>query len=261
MSVMVIAEPGSTAEGRVGDFLSLISAAAAAGCSVFKNQYVSDPDQLCDRRNAPTYRDAYAKIAYDLSYHRALAAAARAHGMLYACSVYLPGDVARVEPFCDYLKCASFESGDQAMYRALWPFRHRTFVSFGMGGDPLHYQEFAARLHCISAYPAPEEQMNLARIGPHLNGLSDHSKNPWTGALAVAAGAKFIEFHLRLDTADPANADYAVARTPEQARVYVENIRLAERMLGDGRRRIQPAEEEMAKYRAQPYGFAAGEWI
>ncbi len=250
--VRIIAEPGSTAEGAAGTFVALISLAARIGCDIFKNQWVSDPGQLCERRRAPEYREAYAKIAYDPNLHGLLAAETRGRGMLYACSVYLPIDVAVVEPHCDYLKCSSFESGDSAMRDAFWPYRHKTIVSFGMGGDPRGYEEFAARLHCVSAYPTPEDQMNLGVIAKGLDGLSDHSKHPWTGALAVAAGARFVEFHVRLDEADPANADYAVARTPAEAQEYVANIRLTERMLGDGVKSIQPSERAMLQYLAKP---------
>ena len=114
--------------------------------------------------------------------------------------------------------------------------------------------------HCVSAYPAPIEEINL-RVVRRLTlgwyddgaiaGLSDHTLHPWTGALAVAVGAGMVEFHVRLNDTDPANADYRVARDPREAAEYVRNIRTAETMLGDGNKRVMPSEEPMLRYRVR----------
>lgn len=250
-SVSVIAEPGSTPEGRRDAFSALVGLAATVGCDVFKNQWVSNPQRLCDRRRAPEYLKAYEKISYPASTHEWLADLAHQSGLAYACSVYLPGDVQTVAPYCDFLKCASFEASDPEMHSALWPYRDKTIVSLGMDGNAAAWGGFYARLHCISSYPAPITEMNLRRIGV-LDGLSDHSKHPQTGAYAVCAGAQIIEFHIRLSDTDPQNADYAVARDPEEAREYVRNIRFAEAAMGDGQRRVMPSEEKMLRYRVKP---------
>lgn len=256
MGVLIIAEPGSTAEGDRAIFLALIHLAKSLGCDVFKNQWVSNPGRLCERRRALAYREAYEKIAYDLDLHADLASEVHANGLAYGCSVYLPEDVDRIAPYCDYLKCASFESFDAEMLEAFHPYQQRTIVSLGMASDGagVDLSEFVGRLHCISSYPAPAEQMNLAAIRRrNLNGLSDHSKHPWTGALGLAAGAtRFIEFHVRLDDTDPANPDYAVARDPREAAEYVANIRQAERVMGDGLAVSQPCEAPMERYRVRP---------
>ena len=80
-------------------------------------------------------------------------------------------------------------------------------------------------------------------------GFSDHTRSPLAGAVAVGAGASVIEFHLRLDETDPRNPDFAVSRSPEEARVYVEHIRQAEVLMGDGKKRIMPEEEPMLAYK------------
>ena len=252
MGVLVLAEPGSTAEGRHDAFIALVQVAASIGCDIFKNQWVSSPERLCERRRAPEYLQAYEKIAYPSTTHEWLGAKAREHGLAYACSVYLPEDVEVVEPYCDYLKCASFESTDPGMRDALWPYRHKTIISLGMGAAVDQWFDFFAMLHCISAYPVPVEQMNLTAIRTRgLDGLSDHSRHPWVGAIAVGIGVRLIEFHIRLWDTDPRNADYQVARTPAEAREYVGNIRLAEKMLGSGDRRAMPCEEPMLRYRVR----------
>jgi N,N'-diacetyllegionaminate synthase len=104
-------------------------------------------------------------------------------------------------------------------------------------------------LHCVSAYPAPISEMNLRAVG---RGLSDHSRNLLTGAVAVGAGARIIETHYRLDTCHPTNPDYAVAFTPAEFTQYVKNIRDAEAMMGDGVKKRQPCEEWAVPYRVTP---------
>jgi N,N'-diacetyllegionaminate synthase len=116
-------------------------------------------------------------------------------------------------------------------------------------------------LACVSAYPAPIDDLHLRRFRPSRDrhvptcGLSDHSPagELLTGALAVAAGAMMLERHLRLDDTDPENPDAPHACSPAQFRGYVELVRLAERALGPrdvpSTGTVMPSETAMARYR------------
>lgn len=66
-----------------------------------------------------------------------------------------------------------------------------------------------ALLHCITSYPAPEEEYNISLLENLKNifgitvGISDHSKNPFlVPALSVAFGATIIEKHFCLSNDD-----------------------------------------------------------
>jgi N,N'-diacetyllegionaminate synthase len=168
--------------------------------------------------------------------------------MAYACTVFLKQDVARVAPYVDYLKIASFEAGDNDLLAEAIRWHGRVILSTGMGYEHCGSAKPWAVLHCVSAYPAPMAEMNL-RAMKHHKGLSDHSRHPLTGAVAVGARAKVIETHYRLDTCHPSNPDYAVAFTPAEFTQYVKNIRDAEAMMGDGIKRRQPCEEWALPYR------------
>ena len=113
-------------------------------------------------------------------------------------------------------------------------------------------------LYCVSSYPAPNHQMNLALLrGGQYVGLSDHSRHVQTGALAVAAGAQVIETHVRCEGQDPLLPDYPHAFEPEEFASYVALIRDAEVLMGDGgAKRVQECEQEMAGYRVEPQGVA-----
>ncbi len=122
------------------------------------------------------------------------------------------------------------------------------------GGD----YSFPDVLHCVSAYPALDlDQMNLnvlKEIGGHYGwplasiGLSDHTiGSPKAAVTALALGATIFEKHLTLDVNAP-GPDHMASTTPGPFSGYVESLREAYRMLGDGVKRLMPCEEETRKH-------------
>jgi sialic acid synthase SpsE len=90
-----------------------------------------------------------------------------------------------------------------------------------------------ALLHCVTAYPAPEEDYNL-RILPLLSGIfgcatgvSDHSLDPvLVPALAVAMGASMVEKHICLSRSGD-GLDDPIALPPDAFAIMVKAIRTA----------------------------------
>lgn len=92
-------------------------------------------------------------------------------------------------------------------------------------------------LKCISAYPAPYENMNLNVI-PNMAetfncicGLSDHSMGTEIAVAAVALGAKVIEKHFTLSRFD-GGEDSQFSMEPQEFRNMVDQIRNVESALG-----------------------------
>src|SRR3546814_18162269 len=89
-----------------------------------------------------------------------------------------------------------------------------------------------AVLHCVSAYPTPPEQANLATIaelGRRLGtvvGLSDHTMDTLVAALAVGVGASIIEKHVPLAPAD-GGVDSAFSLEPDDMTRPVRDLRTA----------------------------------
>jgi N,N'-diacetyllegionaminate synthase len=102
-------------------------------------------------------------------------------------------------------------------------------------------------LHCTSAYPAPEDSLNLLAIGTLAQatglpaGYSDHSVGSEAALAAVALGAVVIEKHLTLDQGMP-GPDHRASADPAEFAAMVRGIRLVEAMRGDGIKRPQPVE-------------------
>lgn len=98
-------------------------------------------------------------------------------------------------------------------------------------------------LHCVSAYPAPMESMNLLTLRdlatlPKLQavGLSDHTMGNLAGQIAVGMGATYFEKHFRPDHALDTNPDYAVSLERFQLRSYIGALQSADQICGKGKR-------------------------
>ena len=92
-------------------------------------------------------------------------------------------------------------------------------------------------LKCISAYPAPYENMNL-KVIPNMRetfncicGLSDHSMGTEIAVAAVSLGAKVIEKHFTLRRAD-GGEDSEFSMEPSEFAMMVKEIRNVEKALG-----------------------------
>ncbi len=100
-------------------------------------------------------------------------------------------------------------------------------------------------LHCTSAYPLEYKDCNLGVLrGKMFDGLSDHTLCTDVPSIAVAIGAKIIEKHFTLRRTMP-GPDQKVSLEPIELCDMVRKIRDVESMLGDGRKKIEEAEQTM----------------
>jgi sialic acid synthase SpsE len=102
--------------------------------------------------------------------------------------------------------------------------------------------------HCVSLYPTPPEQINMARMdwlkhfAPRV-GYSDHSLGTAAGRLAIARGAVYLEKHFTLKR-DPSDRFGAMAGEPDEFRELAAYAREAELMMGSAQRDLSAEEEE-----------------
>ena len=89
-------------------------------------------------------------------------------------------------------------------------------------------------LHCVSKYPCPPEELNLATIGflkdryGIATGFSDHSIGYDSALAAVALGARVIEKHFSFDR-NLWGSDHKVSMTPGEMKAMVSEIREIEK--------------------------------
>lgn len=107
-------------------------------------------------------------------------------------------------------------------------------------------------LHCVSAYPAKPEDMNLQvmvmleKVFQYPVGLSDHSLGIVVPIAAAALGAVMIEKHFTLD-GKMKGPDHCTSISPIELGWMVQAIRIAEKSLGDGRKRMSKDERANQK--------------
>ena len=269
-----IAELGSNHNGDLARAHELIDACAAAGATAAKVQ-VFRIDDLFAPEVLATRPEIAAREAWELplSLLAPLAARARRNGMTFGATPFGLWAVEEVAAHVDFLKIASYELLWHDLLRACAATGKPLIVSTGMatdgeidaavdvmraaGGDDL------TLLHCVSAYPTPLEQCNLAAIAALRErhgcavGWSDHSASAAVVERAVRRwGAEQVELHVDLPDAG-GNEAGAHNWTPADLATTIAacagpRIDDASAADGDGRKRPMAAEAHDVPWRADP---------
>jgi sialic acid synthase SpsE len=246
---LVIAELGTSHQGDLGRARTLIDAAVAAGAECIKFQLVHADEILHPRAGfvpLPTGRVALYEQFQDLErgvdFYAALKDHTESAGALFLCSPFgirsareLKGLGARA------LKIASPELNHFPLLREVASYGLPLFLSTGVSllGDieralAITGRERVILLHCITSYPAPEEEYNVAvleslrRVMGVQVGLSDHSRDPvLVPSLAVLHGACAVEKHFTTSRAG-AGLDDPIALEPADFGRMVRAIRRVE---------------------------------
>lgn len=108
-------------------------------------------------------------------------------------------------------------------------------------------------LQCNSAYPTPMSDCEIGVIRHYsrlsqddsriVPGYSSHDRGWFGSTLAVAAGARMIEKHVKLGDTDWAHFDaVALDLTTDEFQVFVQRIRDAEMVMGSEQKSVRPSE-------------------
>jgi sialic acid synthase SpsE len=279
----IIAEAGTSHAGDLDHAVRLIDAAKAAGADCIKFQAVYADEilhPLTGFVDLPTGRiplyERFRELERDAGFYRTLKVRTEERGLVFLCTPFGTRSAALLEDLgVVAYKIASPELNHLPLLRAVAATGKPVFLSAGVAtlADIARALDVvgdrAVLMHCITAYPAPEQEYNLALI-PNLAallgvpaGLSDHSLDPLlVPTFAVALGARCVEKHFTLSRAT-AGLDDPIALDPPAFRSMASSIRRAEaegadatvarlhaaygpaRLLavrGDGVKRLAPAE-------------------
>lgn len=267
--VYVIAEIGLNHNGDMQIAKKLIDAAFVAGCDAVKFQ--KRTPELCvpqEQRNIPretpwgmmTYMEYRYRVELGQDQYAEIDAHCRAKGIDWFASCWDEPSVDFIERFSPpCYKVASASLTDDELLRHIAATGRPVILSSGM--STMEEIEHAVSVlgedrlllaHATSTYPCSPDELNLRTIHTLRNrfavpiGYSGHEVGLQTTCAAVALGATFVERHITLDRA-MWGSDQAASVEPMGFMRLVRDIRVIERALGDGNKRVYDSELPIRK--------------
>jgi pseudaminic acid synthase len=255
----VIAEMSANHNGSMDDARAIIDMAAEAGADAVKMQTYT-PDTITLNADGPEFQikgglwdgqtlyGLYQKAYTPWEWHAPLFDHAKKAGITIFSSPFDHTAVDLLEGLdAPAYKIASFEAVDTPLIRRAAQAGRPLIISTGMANiAEIEAALAAAReggardivlLHCVSGYPAPPGDYNLATI-PDMAarfgvpvGLSDHTLGTATAVAAVALGACVIEKHVTLDRSR-GGPDDAFSLEPGELKTLVRDARTAWEAVG-----------------------------
>ena len=282
---LVIAELGTSHRGDPARAREMVEAAAEAGADCAKFQMVFADEILHPNTGEvplpggmTRLYDVFRRLEAPIEFYAEIKERVESLGMMFLCTPFglkSAGLLRGLRPKA--VKIASPELNFAGLLREIAEWNLPVFLSTGVSrlGDIEEalatLNENVCVLHCVTAYPAPEEDYNLkvlrslASVFGAPAGVSDHSADPeLVPALAVAQGATAVEKHFCLSREDP-GLDDPIALPPREFARMTRAVRQAaaagpqetlarlrrergdakvEVVLGDGAKRLAPSERE-----------------
>lgn len=264
--VYVIGEIGLNHNGSVEIAKQLIDVAAEAGAQAVKFQKrtpeISTPEHMKNTpRSTPwgdmTYLEYRYRVEFDREQYAEIGAYANEKGLDWFAS---PWDEQAVD-FLEEMnvvayKIASASVTDLPMLDRVAQTGKPVILSTGMSTiDEIDAavarfdRDKLILLHATSTYPLPADEANLRVIhtlkGRYAGvpvGYSGHEPGLQISIAAVALGAVAVERHITLDRT-MWGSDHAASLEPHGLRNLVRDIRVIEKAMGDGVKRVFPGEE------------------
>lgn len=272
----IIAEMSANHAGDIKRAIEIIHAAKNAGADCIKIQTYT-PDTLTinsDKKyfkiKAGTWKgyniyNLYQKAFTPWEWQEKLKTVAEKEGLDFLATAYDKTSVDFLESIgIGFYKIASFEMIDIPLIKYIASKGKPILLSTGMATlDEIKEAVSTVKaqnnddlclLKCSSAYPAIPDDLNLRTI-KHLEetfrvpaGFSDHSLGTISAVTAVAMGAKVIEKHLCISRAID-NPDASFSMEPQEFKQMVDDIRQAEKAIGQVNYDISEREKVNREFR------------
>ena len=251
--VFVIAEIGNNHNGSLELAKKLVDASVEAGADCAKFQLrnrqalyrTKDDGSVAEDLGVEYIQDMLNKVELKLDEHRDIRRYCAVRGITYMCT---PWDEPSVDVLAGFdvsaLKIASADLSNPYLIKKAASLGKPLILSTGMSYEHEIIRAIEqlkglgvpfALLHCNSAYPAPECDIQLGYITRlkqlhSLIGYSGHERGIAITIAAVALGAKVIERHITLDR-DMEGPDHLASLEPEEFKQLVDGIRQVEQAL------------------------------
>lgn len=259
-----IAEMNTSHFGKIDVAMEMIERAHLAGANCVKFQSWSADTLYSERyyQNNPIAKRFVNKFALSQEQQKQLSEHCKQIGISFASTPYSRSEVDFLLEHCDvpFIKIASMEITNLLFLEYIARTGSAIILSTGMST----YQEIQkavdtiidagnknfAILHCVSVYPAKENDLNLLNINAlremfptHVIGYSDHSIGSSASCAAVTLGASIIEKHFTLDNT-VIGMDNQMATLPDEFADMISSCNNYYAMLGSKKRMITEDEEK-----------------
>lgn len=272
-AVFVIAEVGVNHNGSIAMAKKLIDAAKAAGADAVKFQMCDPAEMVVHDAPKAAYQEKSAgkeshydmleRLYFGVEEHKELKAYAKGKGIVFFSTPFSIKDARElIKLKMPAMKVGSSDTNNLPQLRVIASAHVPIIFSTGMstlkevkasldairkaGGKEI------VVLHCTTAYPTKDEDVNLRAMVTMHNalglpvGYSDHTPGTDVAVAAVALGACMIEKHITLDKALP-GPDHFASLEPKEFTSLVQAIRRTERILGTGIKGPTGGEKIIAK--------------
>lgn len=269
MTVAFVAEVSSNHHRDLDRCLKFIDVSADIGCQAVKFQLFKIDELFAPEILAQSAKHrARKEWELPIEFIPPLAQRCREKKIQFSCTPFYLDAVTELQPYVDFYKIASYELLWDELLIACARTGKPVVLSTGMA--TIEEIKRAVRvvrtagcrqltvLHCVSGYPTPVAECNLAAIDTLRNtlacasGWSDHSVNPGVVYRAVHRwGATMVEFHLDLDgTGEEFKTGHCWM--PEQIGAVIKSVADGERADGRGVKVPAPSEIADRDWRADP---------
>jgi len=271
----IIAEAGANHDQKLSQAKKLIDVAAEVGVDAVKfqiytakNLYSKNLKTLPGEKEKPF--NVIKKIEISRDWIPKLSEYAKKRGLIFFASPFDKEAIDSLNPYVPAFKWASPELIDRPLFEYAAKKKKPMIISTGFYSlvEIKDIVSWAYKVgnnklilfHCTGLYPTHPEEVNLKAILTLKKefkipvGLSDHTLDTITPAVAVAMGANIIEKHYTLNR-KLKGVDHAFALEPDKLKEMVSNIRNIEKSLGTGIKK--PTKREVEKERLIRRGIVA----
>jgi N-acetylneuraminate synthase len=273
--VKLIAEVGINHNGSIENAKKLIDVAVTSGCDYVKFQKrdinaVYTQAELDAPRESPwgkTNRDQKLGLEFDYDEYQQIDEYCKSVGIKWFASCWDTNSIDFIEkyfPHVPYHKVASAMATDQAFLQKLRVTGKPIILSTGMMNSEqikkainILGDSLSVLMHCTSTYPTKPDEMNMSYIHTMGSeaasygykydiGFSNHYSGLLWVPLAIAYGAKYLEFHITLDRT-LYGSDQAASLEPDGVEKLADYVRITKLMMGDGKKHVYDSELPIIK--------------
>jgi len=257
---LIIAEIGNNHEGSLKNAKKLIKLAKNAGANAVKFQTYTTKG-LINKKNVKRFKQLQ-KFELSKSDFIKLKNYTKKLKLLFISTPFDIESAKFLVKICDALKIASSDNNYFELINQVCSSSKPVIISTGL----LKYEEIInlyrklinkhgnkikkrlALLHCVSSYPANDEDLNLKfiqllkkRIDCTI-GYSDHSIGPLASILSVASGADIVEKHFTISKKFSKFRDHKLSADPAEMSFIVNNVNKVSKMLGNKEKTLKKNE-------------------